>query len=243
MKIEEYFSGHNSYALGFSGGVDSACLLYLGTKYGADITPYFVYSTFQTEKELHEAESFCKMLGIHLNVIKTDVLTIPEIVRNNDDRCYYCKKHLFSEIIRVCGDKTDIEGTNLSDDVDDRPGYKALCELGVESPLRICGYTKEAIRETLRNAGYEMWSKPSKACLATRIVGQKITYELLNKAEIAENALENLGFSDFRVRIIGNTAKIQVKENQLQLVIDRKNEIINTIKPLFDGVLLDLEAR
>lgn len=243
MKIEEYFSKQNKYALGFSGGVDSSCLLYLGIRSGADITPYFVLSPFQTEREKQEASEFCAKLGISLQIIKTDVLKIPEIVNNGAERCYYCKKQIFSEIIKACGNRIVIEGTNFSDDVSDRPGYKALGELGVESPLRICGYTKDDIRSILKDAGYSLWNKPSKACLATRITDRPITSELLQKAEYAEDVLDKLGFSDFRVRIKDKTAKIQVKENQFSLIMENKNLILKQFKPLFDGVVLDMEAR
>jgi uncharacterized protein len=137
-----------------------------------------------------------------------------------------------------------IDGTNFSDDIADRPGFQALEEAGVLSPLRICGITKAKVRELSREAGLFTWSKPAYACLATRIpTGERITAEKLARTEQAEGLMFGLGFTDFRVRTAGNTAKIQVNANQMEKIISNRSQILEGLGQLYDDVTLDLEAR
>ena len=137
-----------------------------------------------------------------------------------------------------------LDGTNASDDAGDRPGMQALRELSVRSPLRECGLTKAEIRRLSREAGLFTWDKPAYACLATRIpTGTPITAEDLIATENAEGLLFDMGFTDFRVRKAGDTAKLQVPEGQLVKVIEKRNEILAGLKPYYKNVTLDLEAR
>ena len=137
-----------------------------------------------------------------------------------------------------------LDGTNASDDYDDRPGMKALSELQVLSPLRLCGLKKEQIRALSKEAGLFTWNKPAYACLATRITtGREITKADLEKTEKAENYLTELGFSDFRVRLLFDSAKIQVTNGQFELLIKKRNEILKELKKYYKSVLLDMEAR
>ncbi|MCL2254284.1 MAG: TIGR00268 family protein, partial [Lachnospiraceae bacterium] len=137
-----------------------------------------------------------------------------------------------------------IDGTNASDDASDRPGMKALAELKVRSPLRECGITKDEVRRFSKEAGLFTFDKPAYACLATRIpTGRPITGELLEKVELAENALFKLGFSDFRVRVFAEAARLQFPERYISEVLKKRTEIIKAIKPVFPLVLLDLEGR
>lgn len=136
------------------------------------------------------------------------------------------------------------DGTNASDDVDDRPGMKAIAELFVKSPLRECNLTKSMIRDLAYKADLFTWDKPSYACLATRFKsGQQITANDLIHLERAEGYLFSLGLSDFRVRLMGNNAKIQVPVNQITIVINKRSEILTYFKSMFDDVVLDLEVR
>ena len=137
-----------------------------------------------------------------------------------------------------------IDGTNASDDVNDRPGMQALGELGVRSPLRECGLTKPEIRKLSKAVGLFTHDKPAYACLATRIpTGTAITAELLEKTEKSEAFLMGLGFSDFRIRLLGDAARIQVKEKQIPLLIKHRQAIITELKKHYSAVLLDLEVR
>lgn len=242
--MEEFFNRYPRLALGFSGGVDSSYLLYAALQAGADVRPYYVKTPFQPEFETKEAMALAEHLGVQMEVIHLDVLRCAQIASNTKERCYYCKRTIFSAIKERAGDRTLIDGTNASDDLSLRPGIRALQELGVRSPLAECGLKKEQIRALSKQAGLGTWNKPAYACLATRIpTGTVITGQLLKRVEGAEEELRELGFSDFRVRLHGGAAKIQVKQHQMELVLKRREEILCRLQPYFDAVLLDLEAR
>ena len=248
MTLEEFFATAPRAALGLSGGVDSSYLLYAAKKYAAaDIKSFFVKTQFQPEFELRDAKRICDMLGIELEVVELDVLAVPAVTANPPDRCYYCKRVIFTAMAEAAakeGYKLLLDGTNASDDAGDRPGMRALKELSVRSPLRECGLKKQEIRALAREAGLFVWDKPAYACLATRIpTGERITAETLEKVEKAEGELFELGFSDLRVRVSGASAKLQLKKEQLPLALERREEILKALKPYFKAVTLDLEPR
>ena len=227
--------------------MDSAYLLYAGIKYGCDIHAYYVKSEFQPQFELEDAERLAKELGARMTIIELSVLQYPDVTANGPRRCYYCKHQIFSRIISAAqadGYTLLLDGTNASDDVNDRPGMQALKELSVRSPLRECGLTKAEIRQLSREAGLFTWDKPAYACLATRIpTGTVITAADLIATENAESALFALGFTDFRVRKAGDTAKLQVPEVQLSKVLENRTEILERLKPYYRSITLDLEVR
>ena len=247
MNLGDFFERNSEVALAFSGGVDSAYLLYAAIEYGAQVKAYYVKSVFQPQFEFDDALRLAKELGADMQVLSVDVLAASTIAGNPVNRCYYCKKVIFTTIAQAAekdGYKILVDGTNASDDAGDRPGMKALKELSVRSPLRECGLTKDDIRRLSKEAGLFTWNKPAYACLATRIpAGEKITEEKLKKTERAEAYLLSLGFSDFRVRMFGNAARVQVREEQLRLVLDKRREIVDELKKFYDAVLLDLEVR
>ena len=179
--------------------------------------------------------------------MELDILSCPAVAENPKDRCYHCKTALFSELKRRAaqdGFGLLLDGTNASDDASDRPGMRALEELEVRSPLRECGLTKDQIRKRSQELGLFTWNKPAYACLATRIpTGMALTAEVLERVERAENALFGLGFSDFRVRLYHGAARIQLPESQMVRALGQKDKILERLRPLFDAVLLDLEAR
>ena len=158
-----------------------------------------------------------------------DILAIPEAASNPPDRCYHCKRALFSRILaqaRADGFDHVLDGGNASDDASDRPGMRALRELGVLSPLRLCGLAKSDIRRLAREAGIPVWDKPSYACLATRIpAGTPITQADLARAERGEGKLTALGFADPRLRLRGEDALLQVRPEQLEEARERLAEI------------------
>ena len=245
MTLDEFFQAHPKVALGFSGGVDSSYLLYAAMQAGADVQAYFAKTQFQPEFELEDALKLGEQLGAKLTVLHYDVL--PAAGFNPLNRCYYCKTALFGTLVERAkqdGYDTIIDGTNASDDAGDRPGMKALQEMQVLSPLRLCGLTKQEIREKSREAGLFTWNKPAYACLATRFpAGTEITAEGLQRVEKAEGALFRLGFTDFRVRVYHGAARIQLPESQMERGLAMRYEILEQLRPLFQGVFLDLEGR
>lgn len=247
MTLEDFFRENPRAALGFSGGVDSAYLLYAAKKCGADIKPYYIKTAFQPQFELDDALRLAGQLEIEVTVIEHDVLSSTDIAANPENRCYYCKTALFGLLrSRAAEDGYPvlIDGTNASDEAGDRPGMRALKELAVRSPLRECGLTKDEIRRRSKDAGLFTWNKPAYACLATRIpTGDIITGDMLERVEAAENQLFDLGFSDFRVRVFQGAARLQLPEAQLTEAADRRTEITRALAPYFDTVLLDLKAR
>ena len=247
MTLQNFFSQNQKVALAFSGGVDSAYLLYAAIQSGCDIHAYYVKSAFQPEFELEDAKRLAKELKINMTVLELDVLSDSNITDNPANRCYFCKKKIFSKIIEAAkadGYDVIIDGNNASDDADDRPGMKAVQELQVRSPLRECGITKSEVRRHSKEAGLFTWDKPAYACLATRIpTGVTITSQKLHATEISEKALSNLGFTDFRIRLSGNDAKIQVREEQLEKLLIYRKEILEKLKPYYTSVTVDLEVR
>ena len=247
MTLEQFFHAHPRAAVAFSGGVDSAYLLYAGKKYGADIRPYFIKTAFQPEFELRDAHRLTEELGIELTVVEYDILAETQVAQNPPNRCYYCKSALFGALKQQAlkdGYEILLDGTNASDDASDRPGMKAIREMKVLSPLRECGLTKDEIRILSREAGLFTWEKPSYACLATRIpTGEPVSGELLKRIERSEDALSALGFSDFRVRVFHNAARIQLSKGQFEQAAQDRERILSALKPYFPAVLLDLETR
>lgn len=247
MNLQEYFEEHRKVALAFSGGTDSAYLLYAAVTAGADVRPYFVRSAFQPAFELSDARRVTDALSVPLTVLSADVFRCPDVVKNAERRCYYCKRTLFAALLdaaRADGYPLLLDGTNASDDASDRPGMKALEELGVASPLRECGLTKADVRRLSREAGLFTWDKPAYACLATRIpTGTPITREALERTERAETLLSRLGFTDFRVRTYADAARIQLPAPQWGRLVEKREEVLRGLSGDYSGVFLDLQAR
>lgn len=247
MTLAEYFKDHPRAALAFSGGVDSAYLLWAGKHYGCDLTAYYVHTAFQPEFEFRDARLLSQEVGVPMVVVEADILSVPLAAANGPDRCYHCKTALFTrlwEAARQDGHTLLLDGTNASDNAGDRPGMRALRELAVESPLRLCGLTKADVRAASKEAGLFTWDKPAYACLATRIpAGTALTEALLQKTERAEAALAGLGFRDFRVRYLDGRAKLQVTAAQMGLALEKRRELLQALQPEYTEVLLDLEER
>ena len=247
MTLEQFFHAHPRAAVAFSGGTDSAFLLWAAKTYGCDVHAYYMKTAFQPAFELADARRLAGELDIPMTVIETDILAVPGAAANGPDRCYHCKRQLFSALwqrARRDGHTLLLDGTNASDDEGDRPGMQALRELEVRSPLRECGLTKDEIRRLSREAGLFTWDKPAYACLATRIpTGQPITARDLAVTEAAETYLFSLGFTDFRVRLAGRSAKIQLPAAQMPRLLEHRQEILDRLGQDYDAVWLDLEAR
>lgn len=247
MTLQEFFAENPRVALAFSGGVDSAYLLYAALQNGADVCAYYVKSAFQPQFEFDDAVRLSESLGARMKILRADVLADPVVASNPSDRCYYCKRVIFGMIMQAAaedGYTVLLDGTNASDEEGDRPGMRALRELSVRSPLREAGLTKSEIRRLSRDAGLFTWDKPAYACLATRIPsGEEITAEKLAATEAAEEYLFSLGFTDFRVRRFGGGARLQVPEDQISKVMENREEILKELKKYYPAVLLDLQTR
>ena len=247
MTLQEFFSKHKKVAIAFSGGVDSAYLLSAALACGADVKAYYVKSAFQPAFEREDATRIATELGAEMEILPVDVLACPEVTANPANRCYHCK-HVIFETIRAAavrdGYPVLLDGTNASDDAGDRPGMRALSELSVLSPLRLCGLTKDEIRQKSKDAGLFTWDKPAYACLATRIpTGDIITQEKLAATEAAEAYLSGLGFRDFRVRYLNGAAKLQIREEQFGLLAACREQIQTELAAYYNDVLLDLKPR
>ena len=247
MTLQEFFQENRAVALAFSGGVDSAYLLYAGVAAGCDICAYYVKSEFQPQFELEDARLLSERLGAKMKILRLSPLDDEKVRLNGPRRCYYCKLQIFSAIQREVekdGYPVLIDGTNASDDVEDRPGMQALKELSVRSPLQECGITKAEVRRLSREAGLFTWNKPSYACLATRIpTGTEIREEDLRITETAEGILTGMGFSDFRIRKNGTVGRIQLREEQVPDLFRRRKEILEKLRPFYETIVLDLEVR
>lgn len=247
MELNRFFQENPKAAIAFSGGVDSAYLLYAALQRGAQVKAYYVKTPFQPRFELEDALLLARQLGADLEILEHDILRCDTVAENPGNRCYHCKKALFGLLIQKAkqdGFTLVLDGTNASDDAADRPGMKALSELSVRSPLRECGLTKTEIRKLSKEAGLFTWDKPAYACLATRIpTGESITAEKLQKTEAAERYLSKLGLQNFRVRLMGGGARLQVPEGSLETVLSHRQKILAELKKYYDFVVLDLEVR
>jgi uncharacterized protein len=239
-----------SMVVAFSGGVDSTFLAREANRVlGQRSFCVTIRSTIHPEFEAREAAELVRTVGLRHRFVDADVLSIPEVRGNSPDRCYHCKRALFSELSALAaaeGLSWVADGTNLDDDNDYRPGMKALAELGIRSPLREAGLTKGDIRELSRRADLPTWDKPAYACLATRIpYGRDLTPEALRMVEQGEAALRGMGFRRFRLRHHDDTARIEIAPEELDraLTPGAAAQMVGLIKPLgYTYVSLDLEG-
>lgn len=247
MTLSEFFNIHKKAALAFSGGTDSAYLLYEAVRSGADVKAYFVKSEFQPMFEQRDAENLAVQVGATLEIINLSLTNDDNITMNSPERCYYCKQKIMGAIAgraKEDGYPTLIDGTNLSDGLYDRPGSRALKEYGVLSPLKEAALTKAEIRKLSEQAGLFTADKPSYSCLATRVqTGEEITTDKLNKIEAAENILFSRGYKNFRVRLNDNSARLEISAAQKEKIAEEFSEIQKELENIFDKVSLDKEFR
>jgi len=247
MDIQTFFEQNNKVAIAFSGGLDSTYLLFEAVDAGCDVHAFFVKSAFNPDWQLEQAEKLAQLFLVNMTVIYSDVMYNEDIIKNKEDRCYHCKSEMFYNIKRAAeqaGYDVVIDGTNASDDGSDRPGMRAAEELGIISPLKICGITKDEVIKRSKEFNLPTQDDISYSCLATRIPSPtKITTNALEKIELAENKLHFMGFKDYRVRFHGNLARIEIAENEYDELIKRKVEVSEALKEYFKYVTVDLIGR
>lgn len=251
LALQKQLASFKSIAVAFSGGVDSTLLLRVARDLlGAErVLAVTAVSAFFPVREQNESRALAAQLGVQHELISIDPLQVPEVIRNDARRCYHCKKVL----MRSCRDRAQtlgfprlVDGSNLDDLSDYRPGSEAIKELGISSPLLESGLTKQDVRDLSHQLDLPTADKPAFACLASRIpYGTPITIEALSQVETCEAFLNRAGFNNYRVRHHGSTARIEVPPAQLPKLIQeplRSDLVAHCKQAGFHFVTLDLEG-
>jgi len=248
-KLKKLILKYRSCLIAFSGGVDSTFLL----KVASSVLPknkllaVTAASPTYPKEELNYAKKIARQLKVRHLIIRTHEDKDHNFLENPPERCYFCKKELFSRLKSVA-DKyrlnAVLDASNLSDKKDFRPGSRAKKELGVRSPLQEAGLTKPDIRRLSRKLGLETWDKPALACLASRIpYGTRIKPAILNRINKGENFLREIGFREVRLRHYNGLCRIEVAPCDIQRLVDKRNQIVDKLRSLgYNYITVDLEG-
>lgn len=245
-KLKTELAGYGGVAVAFSGGVDSTFLLKAAhDALGEQTLAVTASSCSFPKRELAEAERFCKENGIRHVICQSEELDIEGFRNNPKNRCYLCKRELFTKIWDIAKENhlsVVAEGSNTDDDGDYRPGLIAIRELGAKSPLRNAGLSKNDIRALSKEMGLPTWDKQSFACLASRFpYGETISEEKLSAVDKSEQFLLDLGFRQVRVRVHGNLARIELPPEQFPVLLEHRLEVSEKLKTYgFPYVSMDL---
>lgn len=235
LKLRKWFLAQTGVLVAFSGGIDSALLLFLARKYlGKEkVIGVISKSSSLKERDLRQARVFAERHDITLRIVETNEIDDPEYNTNPPDRCFICKNYLYHvlwQVKREFPGFTIVNGTNKDDFLDFRPGHKAAENYHVQSPLVLCGFSKKMIRELAYSHHLDIWDKPASPCLSSRIpYGNPVTRKKLKQIEIAEEILNEYGFREVRARHYGKTCKIEISLNKIQELKAVFNEVSDQI--------------
>ncbi len=249
QRLLEILRSYDGVLVAFSGGVDSSLLLRAAVESGVKVLAVTVDSPIYHREEINNARRIARKLGVPFRLVRSEDYLREDFKKNDLLRCYHCKLAIFTrlkEIAREEGLSVVVEGSNLDDEHDYRPGKKALAELDVQSPLKEAGLGKLEIRMLARFFGLPNWDRPANACLATRIpYGQPVEPEWLERIAAGETFLRKMGFAQVRLRHHGQLVRIEVWPREISLVVRRQNreKIIRRLKKLgWKYIAFDLEG-
>lgn len=246
--VKKIIADQKKVAIAFSGGVDSSLLLKISIDVlKKNVLPITVKGAMMPESERLEVLELASQMNVTPLILEVDIFLLKAFIDNTADRCYHCKKHIFQLIKKAASDRgfpIVLDGTNADDQFDYRPGLKALSELEIFSPFKDAKLTKTEIRHLSNYYGLATAQKPAMACLASRIpTNTKITKESLSLIEAGEEILKALRLKQYRIRLIGDLAKIECSLEDFEIILKHRNQLVFDLKKIgLQSIALDLDG-
>lgn len=246
--VKKIIATQKKVTIAFSGGVDSSLLLRISLDVlKENVLPITVKGAMMPKSESLEVLELANQMNVTPLVLEIDIFLLKAFIDNTTDRCYHCKKHLFQLIKKAAceqGFPIILDGTNADDQLDYRPGLRALSELEILSPFKDAKLTKTEIRCLSDYYGLTTAQKPAMACLATRIpTNTRITKESLSLVEAGEEILKALTLKQYRLRLIGDLAKIECSLDDFEMILKHRNQLVFDLKKIgLQSIVLDLDG-